>query len=554
MQRCHLMTGLLAMMLTAAGCCDNWGALGPEDLPRVGEVLTIDSPKRLLIREGETGYLGGTILVEEDGVLNLAVEGELSVAEEAGIETRGGRVAWTLDGILDGATFSLTNNGGGSIMLDAATGSINIGTLNILNGDQDINSDDESSLTWTGTGMRANNMNVYNYGGTTRITDTGMMQVSNMSLSSTDGGVLSMTIEGELSGVLCVADASDGGRVEWILEGMLDVANLSLANAAGGSITLDAAMGSIDIGNLNMNNVEASSLIWTSAGMLINNMNVNNYGGTTRITDAGTMQVSNMNLKSTDAGVLSMIVEGDLSGVLYTVDASGGGRVEWILEGALDSANCSLTNGTGGSITVDAASGSIDIGNLNINNVVESSLTWTSTGMRANNMNVNNYGGTARITDAGTMQVNNMNLKEQSDTESGGLTLTCNDGTLNNLAAVANGSGSALDILLQGQSSWNDINVDTNYGGSVRIDVGAEATVSCEHLYVDCNGASHGRLSNGELINAGNLTVDTLLTPVGCIYEDVTDPAGQSTWLVTFPGGETFTIINSGTLDMPLPF
>lgn len=325
MQRCSLMFGLFAAMLTAAGCCDNWGALGPEDLPQAGEVLTIDSPKRLLIREGETGYLGGTILVEEDGVLNLAVEGELSVAEEAGIETRGGRVAWTLDGILDGATFSLTNNGGGSIMLDAATGSINIGTLNILNGDQDINSDDESSLTWTGTGMRANNMNVHNYGGTTRITD------------------------------------------------------------------------------------------------------------------------------------------------------------------------------------------------------------------------------------AGTMQVNNMNLKEQSDTESGGLTLTCNDGTLNNMAAVANGSGSALDILLQGQSSWNDINVDTNYGGSVRIDVGAEATVSFEHLYVDCNGASHGRLSNGELINAGNLTVDTLLTPVGCIYEDITDPAGQSTWLVTFPGGETFTIINSGTLDMPLP-
>ena len=439
MQRCSLMFGLFAAMLTAAGCCDNWGALGPADLPQAGEVLTIDSPKRLLIREGETGYLGGTILVEEDGVLNLAVEGELSVAEEAGIETRGGRVAWTLDGILDGATFSLTNNGGGSIMLDAATGSINIGTLNILNGDQDINSDDESSLTWTGTGMRANNMNVNNYGGTTRITDTGMMQVSNMSLSSTDGGVLSMTIEGELSGVLCVADASGGGRVEWILEGALESANFNVNNAAGGSITLDAAMGSIDIGNLNMNNVEASSLIWTSAGMLINNMNVNNYGGTTRIADAG------------------------------------------------------------------------------------------------------------------TMQVNNMNLKEQSDTESGGLTLTCNDGTLNNLAAVANGSGSALDILLQGQSSWNDINVDTNYGGSVRIDVGAEATVSCEHLYVDCNGASHGRLSNGELINAGNLTVDTFLPPVGCIYEDITDPAGQSTWLVTFPGGETFTIINSGTLDMPLP-
>jgi len=312
------MAGWFAALLTVAGCFNYWAVLGPEDLPRANEILTIESPTRLVVRKSETGRLEGRIAVEEDGVLSLVVKGELSVADEAGIEVRGGSVAWTIDGILDGATLS-------------------------------------------------------------------------------------------------------------------------------------------------------------------------------------------------------------------------------------------LTNGDGGSISVDAARGSIDIGNLNMN-VVESSLTWTSTDMRVNNMNVQNYGGVTRITDTGTMQVNNMSLIEQmDDSGSGGLTLNCHDGSVNNLTAAANGSGSALDMVLQGQVSWNNINVDANYGGSVRINAGAGAVVSFEHLYVLCSGWSHGRPSSAELVNAGNLTVDYFLTTEGCDYQDITEPLGPSTWLVTFPAGETFTIVNTGTLDMQLP-
>ncbi len=321
MQKGAQMAGLFAALLTVGGCFNNWDVLGPEDLPLANEILTIESPTRLVIREGETGYLGGRILVEEDGVLSMTVEGELSVP--------------------------------------------------------------------------------------------------------------------------------DGS---------------------------------------------------------------------------------------------------------YAVIETRGGRMECILEGSLHGANFGLTNGAGGSSTLDAARGSIDIGNANIRSEAEGILTWTSNGMRVNNMNVQNCGAVTNINDTGVMQVNNMTLKDQGDeTGTGGLTLTCNDAANNNLTAVANGSGSSLDMVLQGQAAWNNINVHANYGGNVRIDAGAEATVSFEHLYVACSGASHGRLSSGELVNAGDLAVETFLIPDGCDCQDITEPPGPSTWLVTYPAGETFSIINTGTLNMQLP-
>jgi hypothetical protein len=178
--------------------------------------------------------------------------------------------------------------------------------------------------------------------------------------------------------------------------------------------------------------------------------------------------------------------------------------------------------------------------------------------MCINNLNVQNYGALTLITDTGRLQVQNMYLKNQMDENtSGGLTLNCNDVAPSNLTLVANGSGSSLDILLQGQASWHGITLNMNCGGSVCFEVAAETmgSVTCLSV-VDCSGVSHGRLSSGKLVNAGNFTVDTFAAPDGCDYEDVTEPAGTPTWLVTFPagGGNTFTVINTGILDMPIPY
>lgn len=67
-------------------------------------------------------------MVEGAGEFSLIVEGELSLGNYAEIETRGGRVEWTQEGMLYGDKCRLTNSvGGGSITLDAAHGTIDPG-------------------------------------------------------------------------------------------------------------------------------------------------------------------------------------------------------------------------------------------------------------------------------------------------------------------------------------------------------------------------------------------------------------------------------------------
>ncbi|MEJ2082444.1 MAG: hypothetical protein P8Y94_09780 [Acidobacteriota bacterium] len=90
------------------------GTYSGDDLPGLGETLTITEDSTISVAAAQTAELGGAIVVQSGGVhLDFVIDGELVVGTESSITVnQGSSIAIGGDGSMTGVFLSLVNQGG----------------------------------------------------------------------------------------------------------------------------------------------------------------------------------------------------------------------------------------------------------------------------------------------------------------------------------------------------------------------------------------------------------------------------------------------------------
>ena len=243
MKRSVFLAGALAIVWSQIGCqqpAEGPVDLGPADLPQAGEILTIDRARTLVIADGEVGALAGTIAVEPTGSLTLAVDGELTVDDEALISMQSGSVDWTLRGALLGMGLQVDISAGGEFDFDAHEGMIEMFRFKITNR--------TGRFSWLSSGADIDDLLVENYGAVAEITDTGQLRFNYLYLKdqSDDVGSTGITLacaDVEDSGQFMVVSNGSDGAVNVTMSGDVAMEGIDLDINYGGQVDMNVAAG-----------------------------------------------------------------------------------------------------------------------------------------------------------------------------------------------------------------------------------------------------------------------------------------------------------------------
>jgi hypothetical protein len=311
------------------------GTYSGDDLPGLGETLTITEDSTISVAAAQTAELGGAIVVQSGGVhLDFVIDGELVVGTESSITVnQGSSIAIGGDGSMTGVFLSLVNQGG---------------TI-----DWSIEND-----------VSPQNLAITNEG-STQVRIQGRLSVANLAMTNRgSGATLVLEDDGvfETQGGFTVSN--DSGQTNLDFRRAAVFPNLSLIQTGSG-ITQLANEASLTIQNIN---VQASGLgtlaLYNSGLAWISNMNTETYGALLQIHNAGALEINNWYMKDQhdDTQVLTM---GTVKVKNMTIVANGGAATAtWTSLGLAQINNATLDANYGGHILLDAAVGGLILQNL----------------------------------------------------------------------------------------------------------------------------------------------------------------------------------------------
>jgi len=449
---------------------DRASALNISDLPGPGETLVIENDDGLVIKEGETAILGGT----------LSVKGSVDVKP----------------------AFSIENSG--KLLMDDATITCEYGSVEIKNKSQGIimNSLDLSQTFIAG---EAGRITIDNYGEITFVFLAGGGKTffeadsENSEISLNNSGTIDIPT-GQLK-VNCIRDGLFSFSQP---AGNFNICNLSASvsgtNPDKNTLVFYLSGGTFNAGDVSYELVKSSLIFSSSAETIIGNahfVQTGTFKGS-KLINNGSLMISNLNVEAYIAGFLlenDSILEISNSYIKSQVDASGvypSATIENRKKSSFKNLSA-IANGLSGIVRL-INHDNMFIGNFNINANYGGMVQTCFSGGEAstNNMSINSSGyshgspSKAELTiSEGTFYSNNVSMNV---TNAFVTVLNMADVSINNLFIKALGKAVARMGSLEGEMVITNFNVELkgdteNVSG---LNIWSKAVLSLENINARC--------------------------------------------------------------------